>query len=250
MAEESTTTQYVKMVRPQADATYGKMRPGQVLCVDTDRADRWIAAGLAEPSDEAAHTAWKDERAERIESREGAYSALNREGSGSMALWDVSTHRDALSAPEAGLRAAREAGVPLVNLGRLRNMDGLPIDPDASIEDILEARANLHPDVLDPLTAHEQASTSGGGSHYSTPMPLNPAARAVEQTIRDNERNAQSDAYHAQQAANGEPAEGEEAATPASRAREAAQRNQAARQQARQTQRTEAAQAQQAEPKT
>jgi len=184
---------YIQMTQAQADASYGKLQPGRILRVDQDRADRWITAGLAEPSDEGAYQQQLDARVETIKDREGRFAQLNRDDKA--ALWDVSTHRDALTAPEAGLRAAVEAGVPLVNLGRLRTPEGLPIDPDASVEEILEARQNLHPELLAPLTSHERASTSGGGSHYDMPMPLNPELRQQERIIRQNERNAQSEAY-------------------------------------------------------
>lgn len=189
--------QYIQMVRAQSDAQYGKLEAGRIMRVDNDRANRWITAGIAEKSDEGAYTKFREARAETISNREGAFSALNRDDRA--ALWDVSTHRDALSAPEAGLRAAVEAGIPLVNLGALRTPEGLPLDPEASIEEILEARNNLHPDAVGVLTAHERASTSGGGSHYDMPMPLNPALREQERAIREQERNAQSDAYRAEQ---------------------------------------------------
>jgi hypothetical protein len=181
------------MTQPHVEVGFGKLRPGQVLRVDPDRADRWMVAGIAEASSEGAYNKFREARAQGIEDRQGAFSALNRDDKA--ALWDVSTHRDVLTAPEDGLRRAMEAGVPLVNMGSLRTEDGLPLAADASIEQILEARAALHPGVMSPLTEHEMASTSGGGSHYDMPLPLNPAARDTERTIRENERNRQSDTF-------------------------------------------------------
>jgi hypothetical protein len=190
MANTEDSVAYVQMTEPHFEVGYGKLRVGQIVRADPDRADRWMSAGLAEKASKSDYEKFRNDRVETANSREAAFSSLNRDNRA--ALWDVSTHRDALSAPEEGLRAAREAGIPLVNVSRLRSEDGLPLAEDAEIEEILEARANLHPGIHSPLTEHAAASTSGGGSHYDMPMPLNPQAREQEKLIRENERNAQS----------------------------------------------------------
>lgn len=185
--------QYVQMTRPHVEVGYGKIAAGDILRVSKDRAERWLGGGLAEESNEGAYTKFRDAKYGARADKNSAFDALNRDRSGD--LWDVSTHRDAMTAPEAGLRRAVEAGIPLVNMAALRTEDGLPLSKDASVEEILEARARVHPEVTGVLTAHERSSVQGGGSHYDMPMPLNPALRAQEQVIRENERNEQSAAF-------------------------------------------------------
>lgn len=187
MAKEGVELVYVKMTHAHADARYGKLAPGRVLQLPRDVADRWASVGLVADATEAAYTKQREQKQGKVDSREEAFARLNNRGA---ELWDVSTHRDALTAPREGLERARAAGIPLVNTDMLRDEDGVPLDPDASVDEIMEARANLHPDAQSPLTAHSQASTSGGGSHYDMPMPLNPQARAMEESIRSQERNA------------------------------------------------------------
>jgi hypothetical protein len=182
-------TYYVKMLQPHADARYGKLAVGKVVALDKGRAERWVAVGVAESSSKTAYEKQGEQKQRRADDREVAFQRLN---DNQAAYWDVSTHRDALTAPEEGLRRAFEGGVPLVNVDALRDEDGMPLQPDASIEEIVEARKNLHPDLEGVLTAHERSSIQGGGSHYDMPMPLNPKARAIEEEIRRNERNAQS----------------------------------------------------------
>lgn len=209
MSDDSV--KYVQMTQHQSDSSYGKMYPGQILRVDIDRADRWVAAGIAEASTEKAWEKFREQRAEKIENRQSEFSALNRDDKS--AVWDVQTHRDVLTATEAGLRAARKAGVPLVNLGRLRTPDGLPIDPDSSIEAILEARKNLPKAGASP-----KPTRSSGSSDPHMPLPLSPKARAAEEKIRAAEQNAESDALKAEKT----PEAG------SARAQQAMRRNQAA----------------------
>ncbi len=180
---------YRKMLQPHSDSRYGKLPVGKVVALDADRAGRWDAIGLTEEASKSAYEKQAGAKQARVDDREVAFQRLN---DNQAAYWDVATHRDALTAPEAGLRRAQEAGVSLVNVDALRDEDGKPLQPDADIEDIIAARQNLHPDLTGVLTAHERSSIQGGGSHYDMPMPLNPAAREQEMRIREQERNAQS----------------------------------------------------------
>jgi hypothetical protein len=79
----------------------------------------------------------------------------------------------------------------------LRDEDGDVLPPDADIDDILDARANLHPDLAAPFAAHDRSSVMGGGSPYvsnmpgATPMPLSPQHRAQMERVQAQEVMAQ-----------------------------------------------------------
>jgi hypothetical protein len=100
---------------------------------------------------------------QRSTAQQAAFQALND----GHALWDVSTYRDVLTAPESGLRQAYDAGIPLVNVHILRDENGDTLPPNADIEDILDARELMHPDLTAPLAAHDRSSVMGGGSPFA-----------------------------------------------------------------------------------
>lgn len=170
MTHESTSLEqkklpeqyFMKMKEAQADARLGKLKAGQVVSMDEDTAARFLGVGLAEQVSSSEYKQQQERREQKLSARRNAFAALN-EGH---AVWDVSTYRDVLTAPEKGLRLAHERGIPLVNVHMLRDDEGDPLAPDADIEDILEARSNMHPDLLFPFTGHDRSSVMGGGPMY------------------------------------------------------------------------------------
>ena len=187
---------YMKMTQDNVDARLGKLKAGQVVPMDAAKATRYLTVGVAEQTSEADFKKQQDRKAEKATAAQEAYRSLNDGG----AVWDVATYRDVLTAPEQGLRLAHERGIPLVNVHMLRDEDGDPIAPDADIEDILDARRNLHPDLVAPLAAHDRSSVMGGGSPYvsnmdpsglASPMPLSPQHRAMMQRVAEQEKMAQ-----------------------------------------------------------
>lgn len=189
---------YMKMLAPNVDARLGKLKEGQIVPMDAAKASRYLTTHLAEQTKKAEYDAQQERREQKSNATREAYRALNEGG----AVWDVATYRDVLTAPEKGLRLAWERGIPLVNVHLLRDEDGDPIAPDADIEDILDARDLLHPDLVAPLAAHDRSSVMGGGSPYRTnvsgdigsPAPLNPQHRAMLQRVADQEVMAQQPA--------------------------------------------------------
>lgn len=184
---------YLKLNQPQVDARLGKMKTGDVVAVDEDVATRFVAAGIADQVGKGEYDQTRNRRQEKLSARQNAMRALND----AAAVWDVSTYRDVLTAPEQGLRLAAERGIPLVNVHLLRDADGDPLPPDADIDEILEARQYLHADLQAPLAAHDRSSVMGGGSPYSQvvgggPMPLNPAHRAMAESIARQDAMAQA----------------------------------------------------------
>jgi hypothetical protein len=183
---------YIEMVEPQAHARYGKLQPGQVVPMPRDVAARFVAAGVGVQVRQDRYDQYIETRSRRATAQQNAFQALND----GHAMWDVSTYRDVLTAPEGGLRLAFERGIPLVNVHMLRDENGDPLPPDADIEDILDAREYLHPNMVAPLAAHDRSSVMGGGSMYrepiTGPMPLHPMHRAMQERIRENERMAQN----------------------------------------------------------
>ena len=158
---------YVEMTEAQGDARYGKMEKGRVMMVSPEEAERWTRLGIAKNSSKSAFDRWNDKRNDVGDRRAAAINALNETDA---AYWDVN-YRDAVHARPDNLRTGMDAGMMPVNLGSLTDEDGLPLPVDATFEDIMEARKRLqHPDA-DPIYGHTQASTSGGGSHYYTPVP-------------------------------------------------------------------------------
>ena len=185
---------YMKLTQDQADARLGKLRAGDIRALDQAKATRWLSAGIAEQVTEAEFRQQQDRKEQKATAAQEAFRALN-DGS---AVWDVATYRDVLTAPESGLRLAHERGIPLVNVHVLRDEDGDVLPPDADIEDILDARRLLHPDLVAPLAAHDRSSVMGGGSPYvnnmtgdGMPAPLNPAHRAMMEKVAEQERYAQ-----------------------------------------------------------
>lgn len=185
---------YMKMTTAQADARLGKLTEGQIVPLPEDKAARWLTAGVARQVSQGEYEEQQERRATKATAAQNAFRALN-EGA---AIWDVATYRDVLTAPEGGLRLARERGIPLVNVYMLRDEDGDPLAPDADIEDILDARQNLHPDLMAPFAAHDRSSVMGGGSPYTSnmasagsPMPLSPQHRAAQERVAEHEAMAQ-----------------------------------------------------------
>lgn len=186
---------YMKMTSDNVDARLGKLKVGQVVAMDEAKATRYLTAGVAEQTTKADFDKQQDRKNEKATAAQNAFRSLNDGG----AIWDVATYRDVLTAPEKGLRMAFERGVSLVNVHMLRDEDGDPLPPDADIEDILDARMNLHPDLQAPFAAHERSSVMGGGSPYvsnvnpgiGTPAPLNPMHRAMMEKIQQQEMMAQ-----------------------------------------------------------
>lgn len=184
---------YMKVNQNQVDARLGKLRAGQVVQLDREKATRWAMAGIAEQVSSGEFDDMRERRGKKISARQEAMRSLNEQAG----MWDVATYRDVLTAPEAGLRAAYERGIPLVNLQQLRDEDGDPLPPDATIEEILDARQWMHPDLVAPFAAHDRSSVMGGGSPYQSnvpmgPMPLNPGHRAIAEQIQRHDSMAQA----------------------------------------------------------
>jgi hypothetical protein len=182
---------YMKLLRANVDARHGKMSEGDIVPMDEGMATRYLTAGVAV---QVAEGEFKDRQARKEQKASAAEKAFRAMNDGH-AMWDVATYRDVLTAPESGLRQARKAGIPLVNVHMLRDEDGDTLAPDADIEDIIDARANLHADLVAPFAAHDRSSVMGGGSPYSSnlynPAPLSPAHRAQMERVADQERRAQ-----------------------------------------------------------
>jgi hypothetical protein len=160
---EAPTVAYIKMTQPQANVHFGKMQKDRVYAMPPEQAGRFMAAGIAVESDQAAFDRQRNEQAEAIterHSRAGEFAALNQEAAGA---WDTSTTRDVTMAPEEGIRQAFAAG-RLVNTDRLKDETGAPLPPDAGLEQILEARKRLGFGEA-PFTEHERSSAMGGGAH-------------------------------------------------------------------------------------
>jgi hypothetical protein len=168
MAEKSVF--YAKMLSPQVNARFGKMAEGRIVPLDEETYQRWEGLGLVEASSEKAYTDYREKRASAGGGGEKG-TRLRELAAQRSAEWDVATNRDALTAPPEALDRSRKAGRPLVNVDQLRDEDGMPLQPDAKIDEILEGRKRLQ--ERDPLREHTQSSVFGGGSHYYTPAPLN-----------------------------------------------------------------------------
>ena len=188
---------YMKMTSYNVDARLGKLKPGDIRAMDEAKATRYLVAGVAEQVGEGEYQAQQDRKGEKATAMQAAFKAIND----GHALWDVATYRDVLTAPEAGLRMAYERGIPLVNIHVLRDEDGDPLPPDADIDDILDARQLLHPDLVAPLAAHDRSSVMGGGSPYvnnvtgdGMPAPLSPQHRAMMERVAEQEKMAQEPA--------------------------------------------------------
>ena len=181
---------YMKMLGAQAEAKLGKMSEDDIKPMDAAKAQRYLTANVAVQVSEAEYRGQQDRKAQKATATQNAFQALND----GHAVWDVSTYRDVLTAPESGLRIAFERGIPLVNVHMLRDEDGDVLPPDAEIDDILDARELLHPDLRSPFSAHDRSSVMGGGSPYlsnASPMPLSPQHRAAQERIAQNELLAQ-----------------------------------------------------------
>lgn len=167
MAESSV--KYVKMLEPHVDPRFGKLAAGRIVPLTPDMYDRWSGLGLVE---DASEKEYKDYQEKRVtDAAGGPRGAKLRElAAQRSAQWDTATHRDALTAPEENLKVAMKEGRPLVNVDQLKDADGLPLQPDAKLNEILEARSRLQ--ERDPLRDHTQSSVNGGGSHFYTPKPL------------------------------------------------------------------------------
>lgn len=181
---------YMEMTEPQADARLGKLEKGRVVAVDRDKAMRYLTARIAKQTTESAFDAQQKKKDDRVSRQQETFARLNA----GYDAWDVSTYRDVLSAPESGLRAAHERGIPLVNVHYLKDENGDVLAPDADIEDILDARELLHQDELAPLAQHTRSSVYGGGSHLQQPAPLSPAHRAMMERVAEQEKMAQKPA--------------------------------------------------------
>jgi len=177
----------MKMIEPNADARLGKLEVGRIVPLDRDKALRWLTARVCVQATQQEYEEQQSRREVRATAAQNAYRAM----SDRHAMWDVSTYRDVLTAPEEGLRMAFEANIPLVNLHILRDIEGNPLHPDSDIEDILDARDLMHPDVMAPLAAHTQSSVMGGESPYASPAPLSPQHRAAMTRVAEQERMAQ-----------------------------------------------------------
>lgn len=165
MAENDVV--YVEATSAFGDADYGKIPAGKVLRMEKTRANRFLAAGVAKESTEAAFNKYTDERQARVDERgrKEDFDSLDRPAVADD--WDTSTTRDVTMAPEEGIRRAYAQG-RLVNTNMLRDKDGVVLPADASLEEILEARKNLAFGESE-LTAHERSSVQGGGPHTHRP---------------------------------------------------------------------------------
>lgn len=185
---------YMKLIEPNYDARLGgKQKVGQVVPMSGAQATRYLTAKVAEQASEGEYDEQQGRKKDKATAAQNAFRAINEGG----AVWDVSTYRDVLTAPEGGLRLARERNIPLVNVHMLRDEDGDPLPPDAEIDEILDARALLHADLQSPFSAHERSSVMGGGSPYVNtvnpggPLPLSPSHRATVERIAEHEAMAQ-----------------------------------------------------------
>lgn len=184
---------YMKMIAPNVDARIGKMPEGKIFPMDAEKATRYLTARVAVQVSEDEFLDQQERKSQKATAAQNAYRAINEGG----AVWDVATYRDVLTAPESGLRIAHERGIPLINVHMLRDEDGDVLPPDADIDDILDARALLHPDMVAPFAAHDRSSVMGGGSPYTSnlnpggPMPLSPQHRATMERIQQQEVMAQ-----------------------------------------------------------
>jgi hypothetical protein len=160
------------------------------------QATRYLTTGVAKQTTQRAFDEQQDRKAQKATAAQNAFRSLND----GHAVWDVATYRDVLTAPERVLRMAFDRGIPLVNVHVLRDEDGDPLPPDADIEDILDARQLLHPDLVAPFAAHNRSSVMGGGSPYvsnmpgASPQPLSPQHRAALERVAEHERMAQQPA--------------------------------------------------------
>lgn len=174
---------YMRMTDDQANARLGKLKRGQVVALGLDQARAFLSAGVAEQVSSAEYEQQQERRRQSVSARQEAFFRLNAGD----ALWDVSTHRDVLTASDMGLRAAYDAGMPLANLQYLKDADGNELTQDSDIEEILEARATqLHPYEQFPQEAHDKSSVMGGGSHFGVqggPQPLTPKYREFAQRL-------------------------------------------------------------------
>lgn len=169
---------YMRMRMNQVHARLGKLKAGQVVPMDQATATRFLMAGAAEQASSGDFDQQSQQQRDLVSARQQTFYNLNQNHS----LWDVSTHRDVLTASDDGLRAAYDAGMPLANLQYLRTEDDQPLDQDSDIEEILEARQRLHANDMFPLEAHDRSSVMGGGSQYQIqggPQPLTPKYREV-----------------------------------------------------------------------
>jgi hypothetical protein len=183
---------YMKMRNDNVHARLGKLKAGQVVPMNQDMATRYLMAGAADQVSSGEYEDTQQKRRDKVLARQERFRNLNDQ----YAMWDVSTYRDVLTAPERGLRMAFERGIPLVNVHMLRDEDGDPLDPESDIEEILQARESLHAELQAPLAGHDRSSVMGGGSHYESnvqisPQPLNPGYRGMHERIAQNEVFAQ-----------------------------------------------------------
>ena len=181
---------YMKMTVDQVNARLGKLPRGRVVALPLEQARAFLMAGVAEQVSSAEYEQQTQQKRDAISGRQQAFLRLNQGAD----LWDVSTHRDVLTASEEGLRRAYDAGMPLANLQYLRDANGDPLDQDADIEDIIEARNTLHPNEVFPQEAHDRSSVMGGGSHFQIqggPQPLTPKYRAFAQRLGEVEQFGQ-----------------------------------------------------------
>lgn len=191
---------YMKMIAPNVDARIGKMAVGKIFPMTGEKATRYLTSRVAVQVTEAEFNEQQGRKEQKATAAQNAFRAINDGG----AVWDVSTYRDVLTAPEGGLRIAMERGIPLVNVHMLRDEDGDPLPPDADLEEILDARNLLHQDLVSPLAAHDRSSVMGGGSPYMSnvqpegpaggPLPLNPQHRETVRRIQEQEVMAQQGA--------------------------------------------------------
>jgi hypothetical protein len=182
---------YMKLTEAQSDARMGKLREGAIRPMEEAKARRWLTAGIAVQVSQREYDEQQNRLVERSTAQQKAFQAMND----GHAMWDVSTYRDVLTAPESGLRQAHARGIPLVNVHMLRDDNGDTLPPDADIEDILEARDNLHPDLVAPLARHDRSSVMGGGSVYGDAQtPLSPQHRAMMERVAEQEKYAQQPA--------------------------------------------------------
>jgi hypothetical protein len=163
-------TAYIRVKQATYHIRFGKVAAGRCLPLPADEAEAWIDLGLAENISESQYEKGREEHYSNLNPHLTDQEAYNKLNDPKAKLWDVSTHRDASMASEEGLRAAQAAGLSLVNTQILKDKDGKPLPPDATVDEIMEARSSMTSD--DKLHSHERSSTMGGGSHYTNPNPV------------------------------------------------------------------------------
>jgi len=178
---EEQAQEYVEFTSPTGDVDYGKIAAGRVLPMSPERAAKLEELGIAKKSSKSA---FEKQRKERQDAVEPSGRKADFEKLATAADWDVTSTRDALNAPEEGLKRAFAQG-RVVNTDLLKDKDGNVLPADASLEQILEARRNVQ--ATGTVTDRNertavQADRPPAGSDLDSPPPYTAGPPTKEQT--------------------------------------------------------------------